>query len=172
MFADARIKNAVEALVAGVEVPHVQWPAIATRIAQPQPIERRPSRVVPFALAAAACLAIVFVAFPASSLGLARIVVSSYQDVIDAGLENRAGVRDVYLSTLRWTFVHDSNGAVRSANGATVKVYVRESGPAGRTHGAPWTNESPLERTREVTRRASDSGRARCYRADRPPRVP
>jgi hypothetical protein len=82
MFADARIKNAVETLVAGVDVPPVQWHAIAARIAQPQPIERRPSRLLPFALAAAACLAIVFVAFPASSLGLARIVVSGYQNVV------------------------------------------------------------------------------------------
>jgi hypothetical protein len=84
MFADAGIKNAVETIVAGVEVPPVQWHAIASRIAQrqPEPLERRPSRMLQFARAAAACVAIVFIAFPASSLGLVRIVVSSYQDVI------------------------------------------------------------------------------------------
>jgi hypothetical protein len=82
MFADARIKNAVETIVAGVDVPPVNWHAIAARIAQPQPVERRQSRMLQFAVAAAACAAIVFAAFPASSLGLVRIVVSSYQDVI------------------------------------------------------------------------------------------
>lgn len=60
----------------------MQWHAIAARITQPQPVERRPSRMLQVALAAAACLAVMFVAFPASSLGLVRIVVSSYQDVI------------------------------------------------------------------------------------------
>jgi hypothetical protein len=82
MFADARIKNAVETLVAGVDVPPVQWHAIAARIAQPQPVERRPTRMLQFTLAGAACVAVAFIAFPASSLGLVRIVASSYQDVI------------------------------------------------------------------------------------------
>jgi hypothetical protein len=82
MFVDARIKNAVETIVAGVEAPPVQWHAIAARIAQPQPVERRSSRMLQFVAAAAACVAFVFIAFPASSLGLVRVVVSSYQDVI------------------------------------------------------------------------------------------
>ena len=82
MFADARIKSAVETIVTSVDVPPMQWHAIAARIAQPQPVERRASHVLQAAVAAAACLAVMFVAFPASSLGLVRIVVSSYQDVI------------------------------------------------------------------------------------------
>jgi hypothetical protein len=82
MFADAKIKHAVETIVAGVDVPPIQWRSISARIAQPRPVERRPSRMLQAALAAAACLAVMFVAFPASSLGLVRIVVSSYQDVI------------------------------------------------------------------------------------------
>jgi hypothetical protein len=84
MFADARIENALETIVAGVDVPPMQWRAIETKMAQPQLLERRPSRVLQFALAAAACLVIVFIAFPASSLGLVRIIVSSYQEAFKA----------------------------------------------------------------------------------------
>ncbi|HTA39105.1 MAG TPA: hypothetical protein VK760_08525 [Candidatus Acidoferrales bacterium] len=70
----------MESIVASVDVPPVKWHAIEAMIAAPQPLERRPSRVLQFALAAAACIAIVFVAFPASSLGLVKIIVSSYQE--------------------------------------------------------------------------------------------
>lgn len=109
MFADARIKSAVETIVTSVDVPPMQWHAIAARIAQPQPVERRASHVLRAAVAAAACLAVVFVAFPASSLGLVRIVVSSYQDVLKViGWTPPAGAPK---SSVRGTAQADAAGA-------------------------------------------------------------
>jgi hypothetical protein len=80
MSADLRIGSALQTIIAGVDVPTVPMAAIRARMAQPPLPARAPAHFRRFALAAAGIALVLLIAFPASSLEVARIVVSSYQE--------------------------------------------------------------------------------------------
>jgi hypothetical protein len=82
MSTDIRISTALATVIAGVEVPAVPLRDIRLRMAKPAGPAlslRAPSYFRPFALAAAGVALVLLIAFPASSLEVARIVVSGYQ---------------------------------------------------------------------------------------------
>ncbi|MDQ6932922.1 MAG: hypothetical protein M3160_07075, partial [Candidatus Eremiobacteraeota bacterium] len=74
---------ALETMILGIDVPPVAVREIQRRISQPEPTLHQPHQAR-VALAAAAIIAIIVIAFPSNSLGLVQSIEASYRAALQA----------------------------------------------------------------------------------------
>ncbi|MBC5829051.1 MAG: hypothetical protein GIW98_02530 [Candidatus Eremiobacteraeota bacterium] len=84
MFADRQMSAALETMVQGIDVPPVALSAIQQKISRRKPALRHTTSQGRLALAAAAVIAVIVVAFPSNSLGVVQTIEARYRAALQA----------------------------------------------------------------------------------------
>lgn len=84
MFADARIRAALHAMIRGIDAPPVPLPHIQRKLSQPQPSLRYTSRYLRLTIATVAVMAVLVVALPSISPALVQSIEARYRAALQA----------------------------------------------------------------------------------------